>query len=102
MGSCGQVFKAIDTCNNKEVAVKMIKAKKGATMRAQTEIKLLIEMQERNRLTFDSSSKEHNIHIGMCIHSGFVYTIHLLSHILYLSTHTNTYSSASLEYIHAQ
>ena len=59
MGTSGQVFKAIDKCNNEEVAVKIIKVKKGATIRAQTEIKLLMKMQTSP--VPSDSSKEHNI-----------------------------------------
>ena len=46
MGSSGQVFEAIDTHDNRRVALKIYRAKKASTMQAKMEIKILTAIKE--------------------------------------------------------
>ncbi|GMH56960.1 hypothetical protein TrRE_jg5612 [Triparma retinervis] len=54
-GSFGQVVKAYDNTENKEVAIKIIKSKKPFTLQARTEIELLEQLKS------DDSNDENNI-----------------------------------------
>ena len=48
-GSFGQVVKAYDNTENKEVAIKIIKSKKPFTLQARTEIELLEQLKSDDR-----------------------------------------------------
>lgn len=48
-GSFGQVVKAYDNTENKDVAIKIIKSKKPFTLQARTEIELLEQLKSADR-----------------------------------------------------
>lgn len=91
-GSFGQVVRAVDTRNNKDVAIKIIKSKKPFLLQAKTEIELLTHLGERD------SGDQNNI--GTCVSCRSVvvscqvvllltislhssYPVRLLTHFMY-------------------
>ena len=81
-GSFGQVVRAVDTGNNKDVAIKIIKSKKPFLLQAKTEIELLTHLGERDSNDQNNIGKD-SLLIDIRIDAlSFAYTCSFVSFVV--------------------